>query len=88
VVHQHKFPEILGFAFITPTHADPVTHFTKHAPGKGSFGSHPATKAGTLGKCSTDVNFDEQIVAIHRAKGLLGSYVLSIMVDSESTPSA
>ncbi|KAH9171495.1 Pre-mRNA splicing factor PRP21 like protein-domain-containing protein [Lactarius sanguifluus] len=31
---------------------------------------HTATKAGTLDKYSTNVNFDEQIAAIHRAKGL------------------
>jgi splicing factor 3A subunit 1 len=36
---------------------------------------HTATKAGTLDKYSTNVNFDEQIAAIHRAKGL-GPYVL------------
>ena len=35
---------------------------------------HTATKAGTLDKYSTNVNFDEQIAAIHRAKGL-GPYV-------------
>jgi len=38
---------------------------------------HTATKAGTLDKYSTNVNFDEQIAAIHRAKGL-GPYVLSL----------
>jgi len=37
---------------------------------------HTATKAGTLDKYSTNVNFDEQIAAIHRAKGL-GPYVIS-----------
>ncbi|KAI0262914.1 Pre-mRNA splicing factor PRP21 like protein-domain-containing protein [Gloeopeniophorella convolvens] len=31
---------------------------------------HTASKAGTLDKYSTNVNFDEQIAAIHRAKGL------------------
>ena len=31
---------------------------------------HTATKANTLDKYSTNVNFDEQIAAIHRAKGL------------------
>lgn len=31
---------------------------------------HTASKAGTLDKYSTQVNFDEQIAAIHRAKGL------------------
>ncbi|KAJ8481239.1 hypothetical protein ONZ51_g6135 [Trametes cubensis] len=31
---------------------------------------HTATKANTLDKFSTNVNFDEQIAAIHRAKGL------------------
>ncbi|KAH9977204.1 Pre-mRNA splicing factor PRP21 like protein-domain-containing protein [Lactifluus volemus] len=31
---------------------------------------HTATKAGTIDKYSTNVNFDEQIAAIHRAKGL------------------
>ena len=31
---------------------------------------HTATKAGTLDKFQTNVNFDEQIAAIHRAKGL------------------
>ncbi|KAI0062231.1 hypothetical protein BV25DRAFT_1825665 [Artomyces pyxidatus] len=31
---------------------------------------HTASKAGTLDKFSTNVNFDEQIAAIHRAKGL------------------
>ncbi|KAI0078180.1 hypothetical protein K474DRAFT_1660836 [Panus rudis PR-1116 ss-1] len=31
---------------------------------------HTATKATTLDKFSTNVNFDEQIAAIHRAKGL------------------
>ena len=36
---------------------------------------HTATKANTLDKYSTNVNFDEQIAAIHRAKGL-GPYVL------------
>src|SRR5258707_7977814 len=35
---------------------------------------HTATKAGTLDKYSSNVNFDEQIAAIHRAKGL-GPYV-------------
>jgi hypothetical protein len=36
---------------------------------------HTASKANTLDKFSTNVNFDEQIAAIHRAKGL-GPYVL------------
>ena len=40
---------------------------------------HTATKAGTLDKYSTNVNFDEQIAAIHRAKGL-GPYVVSTVV--------
>jgi splicing factor 3A subunit 1 len=40
---------------------------------------HTATKAGTLDKYSTNVNFDEQIAAIHRAKGL-GPYVVSPVV--------
>ena len=31
---------------------------------------HTATKAGTMDKFSTNVNFDEQIAAIQRAKGL------------------
>ena len=31
---------------------------------------HTATKATTMDKFSTNVNFDEQIAAIHRAKGL------------------
>ena len=31
---------------------------------------HTASKANTLDKYSTNVNFDEQIAAIHRAKGL------------------
>jgi len=31
---------------------------------------HTATKANTLDKFSTQANFDEQIAAIHRAKGL------------------
>ena len=35
---------------------------------------HTASKANTLDKFSTNVNFDEQIAAIHRAKGL-GPYV-------------
>ena len=37
---------------------------------------HTASKANTLDKFSTNVNFDEQIAAIHRAKGL-GPCVLS-----------
>lgn len=37
---------------------------------------HTASKANTVDKFSTNVNFDEQIAAIHRAKGL-GPYVLS-----------
>jgi splicing factor 3A subunit 1 len=37
---------------------------------------HTATKANTLDKFSTNVNFEEQIRAIHRAKGL-GPYVLT-----------
>lgn len=40
---------------------------------------HTATKAGTLDKYSTNVNFDEQIAAIHRAKGL-GPYVISTVI--------
>ena len=39
---------------------------------------HTATKAGTLDKYSTNVNFDEQIAAIHRAKGL-GPYVSALL---------
>jgi splicing factor 3A subunit 1 len=35
---------------------------------------HTASKEGTLSKYQTNVNFDEQIAAIHRAKGL-GPYV-------------
>jgi splicing factor 3A subunit 1 len=31
---------------------------------------HTATKVATMDKFSTNVNFDEQIAAIHRAKGL------------------
>jgi splicing factor 3A subunit 1 len=31
---------------------------------------HTASKANTLDKFSTNVNFDEQIAAIHRSKGL------------------
>ena len=31
---------------------------------------HTASKANTLDKFSTTVNFDEQIAAIHRSKGL------------------
>ena len=31
---------------------------------------HTATKVAMMGKFSTNVNFDEQIAAIHRAKGL------------------
>ena len=41
--------------------------------------THTATKAGTLDKYSTNVNFDEQIAAIHRAKGL-GPYVVSRVI--------
>lgn len=37
---------------------------------------HTASKANTVDKFSTNVNFDEQIAAIHRAKGL-GPYVFS-----------
>ncbi|KAI0319830.1 Pre-mRNA splicing factor PRP21 like protein-domain-containing protein [Amylostereum chailletii] len=37
---------------------------------KGVWDGHTASKAGTLDKYSTNVNFDEQIAAIHRAKGL------------------
>lgn len=36
---------------------------------------HTASKANTLDKFSTNVNFDEQIAAIHRSKGL-GPYVI------------
>ena len=39
---------------------------------------HTASKANTLDKFSSNVNFDEQIAAIHRAKGL-GPYVYSIL---------
>jgi splicing factor 3A subunit 1 len=38
---------------------------------------HTASKANTLDKFSTNVNFDEQIAAIHRAKGL-GPYVFPL----------
>jgi splicing factor 3A subunit 1 len=31
---------------------------------------HTATKVGTMDKYSTNVNFEEQIAAIHKAKGL------------------
>ena len=41
------------------------------------MGCHTATKAGTLSKYMINVNFNEQIAAIHHAKGL-GPYVLSI----------
>ncbi|KAF8321656.1 hypothetical protein DL93DRAFT_2093642 [Clavulina sp. PMI_390] len=37
---------------------------------KGVWDGHTATKASTQDKYSTNVNFDEQIAAIHRAKGL------------------
>jgi len=37
---------------------------------KNVWDGHTATKAGTLEKYSSTVNFDEQIAAIHRAKGL------------------
>lgn len=37
---------------------------------------HTASKENTLNKYQTNVNFDEQIAAIHRAKGL-GPYVYS-----------
>ena len=37
---------------------------------KVAWDGHTATKANTLDKFSTNVNFDEQITAIHRAKGL------------------
>ncbi|KAF9050687.1 hypothetical protein BDZ89DRAFT_940258 [Hymenopellis radicata] len=37
---------------------------------KGVWDGHTASKANTLDKYSTNVNFDEQIAAIHRAKGL------------------
>ena len=40
---------------------------------------HTASKANTLDKFSTNVNFDEQIAAIHRAKGL-GPYVLFLFL--------
>lgn len=38
---------------------------------------HTASKANTLDKFQTNVNFDEQIAAIHKAKGL-GQYVLEL----------
>lgn len=41
---------------------------------RGVWDGHTASKANTLDKYSTNVNFDEQIAAIHRAKGL-GPYV-------------
>lgn len=41
---------------------------------KGVWDGHTATKAATQDKYSTNVNFDEQIAAIHKAKGL-GAYV-------------
>lgn len=37
---------------------------------KAVWDGHTASKASTLDKFSTNVNFDEQIAAIHRAKGL------------------
>ena len=37
---------------------------------KAVWDGHTASKANTLDKYSTNVNFDEQIAAIHRAKGL------------------
>ncbi|VDC07888.1 unnamed protein product [Peniophora sp. CBMAI 1063] len=37
---------------------------------KNVWDGHTASKEGTLNKYSTNVNFDEQIAAIHRAKGL------------------
>ena len=37
---------------------------------KAVWGGHTAAKADTLDNRSTNVNFDEQIAAIHRAKGL------------------
>lgn len=42
---------------------------------RGVWDGHTASKATTLDKYSTNVNFDEQIAAIHRAKGL-GPYVV------------
>ncbi|KAH8833617.1 Pre-mRNA splicing factor PRP21 like protein-domain-containing protein [Flagelloscypha sp. PMI_526] len=38
---------------------------------KAVWDGHTASKAGTLDTYSTRVNFDEQIAAIHRAKGLV-----------------
>jgi splicing factor 3A subunit 1 len=37
---------------------------------KGVWDGHTASKANTLDKYSANVNLDEQIAAIHRAKGL------------------
>lgn len=37
---------------------------------KNVWDGHTATKAGTLDKYSTNVNFEEQIAAIHKAKGV------------------
>ena len=48
---------------------------------KGCLECHTATKAGTLSKYPINVNFNEQIAAIHCAKGL-GLYVLSISLTS------
>ena len=45
------------------------------------MGCHTAMKAGTLSKYPINVNFNEQIAAIHCAKGL-GPYTLSISLMS------
>ena len=49
--------------------------------GKGSvvWDGHTVTKAGTLDKYLTNVNFNKQIAAIHYAKEL-GPYIVSSVV--------
>jgi splicing factor 3A subunit 1 len=37
---------------------------------KNVWDGHTATKAGVMDKYSTNVNFEEQIAAIHKAKGI------------------
>lgn len=37
---------------------------------RGVWDGHTASKATTQDKYATNVNFDEQIAAIHKAKGL------------------
>ena len=44
---------------------------------KDVWDGHTASKANTLDRYQTNSNIDEQIAAIHRAKGL-GPYVLSV----------